>query len=79
MPRRPRQRPFRADARPGPRRGRYHLHAAPTILLDRGKRVEILTVDNHCDGPYLYLRMLRENHPRAQQVLDMLKWNGGGR
>lgn len=48
-------------------------------LLQRGKRVEILTVDNHCDGPYTYLRMLRENHPRAQQVLDMMKWNGGGR
>ncbi len=48
-------------------------------LLDKGKRTEILTVDNHCDGVYLYLRMLRENHPRAQQVLDMLAWNGGGR
>lgn len=48
-------------------------------LIDRGKRVEILTVDNHCDGPFLYLRMLREGHPRAQQVLDMLGWNGGGR
>jgi radical SAM protein with 4Fe4S-binding SPASM domain len=48
-------------------------------LLSRGKRVEILTVDNHCDGPYTYLRMKRENHPRAEQVLEMLKWNGGGR
>src|SRR3954471_13549497 len=48
-------------------------------LIDRGKRVEILTVDNHCDGPYLYLRMKAENDPRAQQVLDMLNWNGGGR
>jgi radical SAM protein with 4Fe4S-binding SPASM domain len=48
-------------------------------LLQRGKRVEILTVDNHCDGVYLYLRMLRENHPRAQQVLEMIRWNGGGR
>jgi radical SAM protein with 4Fe4S-binding SPASM domain len=48
-------------------------------LIDRGKRVEILTVDNHCDGPYLYLKMLREGHPRAAQVLDMLRWNGGGR
>lgn len=48
-------------------------------LLDKGKRVEILTVDNHCDGPYLYLRMLRENNPRARQVLEMLGWNGGGR
>ena len=48
-------------------------------LLQRGRRVEILTVDNHCDGPYLYLRMQREGHPRAEQVLEMLKWNGGGR
>lgn len=48
-------------------------------LLQRGKRVEILTVDNHADGPYMYLRMLRENHPRAKQVLEMLAWNGGGR
>lgn len=48
-------------------------------LIERGKRVEILTVDNHCDGPYLYLRMLREQSPRAQQVLEMLQWNGGGR
>ena len=48
-------------------------------LITRGKRVEILTVDNHCDGPYMYLRMLKENHPRANQVLDMLRWNGGGR
>jgi radical SAM protein with 4Fe4S-binding SPASM domain len=45
----------------------------------RGKPIEILTVDNHADGPYLYLRMLREGDPRAQQVYDMLTWNGGGR
>ena len=42
-------------------------------------RVEILTVDNHCDGPYLYLRMVREGHPRTAQVLEMLSWNGGAR
>jgi radical SAM protein with 4Fe4S-binding SPASM domain len=48
-------------------------------MIGRGKRVEILTVDNHCDGPYLYLKMLREGHPRAQQVLEMIHWNGGGR
>ena len=41
--------------------------------------MEILTVDNHCDGPYLYLRMLREKHQRAEQVLQMLGWNGGAR
>ncbi|HWB53984.1 MAG TPA: radical SAM protein, partial [Tepidisphaeraceae bacterium] len=48
-------------------------------FAERGKPIEILTVDNHCDGAYLYLRMYRQNHPRAEQVLDLLKWNGGGR
>ncbi|MCE5280142.1 MAG: radical SAM protein [Planctomycetaceae bacterium] len=48
-------------------------------LAARGCGVEILTVDNHCDGAYLYLRMLREGHPRARQVLEMLTWNGGAR
>ena len=48
-------------------------------LTSAGRRTEILTVDNHADGPYLYLRMLREGHPRAAQVLAMLKWNGGAR
>jgi Fe-coproporphyrin III synthase len=46
-------------------------------LNERGKRVEILMVDNHCDGPALYLKMLKEGHRRAQQVLEMITWNGG--
>jgi len=51
-----------------------------TDQLNRdGRRVEILTVDNACDGPYLYLKMLREGHPRAEQVREMLEWNGGAR
>lgn len=48
-------------------------------VLQAGRRREVLTVDNACDGPYLYLRMLQENHPRAQEVLQMLAWNGGAR
>jgi len=43
----------------------------------RGLDVDILTVDNHCDGPYLYLRMLREGSPRASEVLQLLERNGG--
>ena len=27
------------------------------LLHDRGMPVEVLTVDNHADGPYLYLRL----------------------
>jgi radical SAM protein with 4Fe4S-binding SPASM domain len=67
---------------PTPRQAREAVDTIITRtgdLLRRGKRVEILTVDNHCDGAYLYLRMKKENHPRAEQVMEMIKWNGGGR
>ncbi|MDH7601185.1 MAG: radical SAM protein [Armatimonadota bacterium] len=43
----------------------------------RGLDVEILTVDNHCDGPFLYMRMLRERSPLASEALQLLKANGG--
>ncbi len=46
-------------------------------LHDKGKPVEVLTVDNHADGPYLYLRLLRENPQRARDVLRLLRMNGG--
>lgn len=46
-------------------------------LHDRGKPTEVLTVDNHADGPYLYLRMLREGSPRAEEVFELLKMNEG--
>ncbi len=46
-------------------------------LHDKGKPTEILTVDNHADGPYLYLRLLKENPARAKEVLELLKMNEG--
>jgi len=46
-------------------------------LYDRGLAKEVLTVDNHADGPYLYLRMLREDPERAAEVLELLKMNEG--
>lgn len=46
-------------------------------LHDRGKPKEILTVDNHADGPYIYLRMLKQNEKRAADVLELLKMNEG--
>ena len=46
-------------------------------LFDKGKPKEVLTVDNHADGPYVYLRMLEENPERAEEVLKLLKWNEG--
>jgi radical SAM protein with 4Fe4S-binding SPASM domain len=46
-------------------------------LHARGKLKEVLTVDNHADGPYVYLRMLKEDSSRAQEVLELLKMNEG--
>ncbi|MDD5722191.1 MAG: 12,18-didecarboxysiroheme deacetylase [Syntrophales bacterium] len=46
-------------------------------LFDRGMPKEILTVDNHADGPYLYLRLLKENPKRAAEVLKLLEMNEG--
>jgi len=46
-------------------------------LHDRGMPTEVLTVDNHSDGPYLYLRMLMEKNPRAEEVLQLLNMNEG--
>lgn len=43
----------------------------------RGKPKEVLTVDNHADGPYLYLRLVREASARAPEVLELLKMNEG--
>jgi len=46
-------------------------------LHQRGLMKEVLTVGNHADGVYLYLK-LREHEPRrASKVLELLKVNGG--
>ena len=46
-------------------------------LHDAGKAVEVLTVDNHCDGPYLYMKLLKEDPERAAKVMELLEMNGG--
>ncbi len=58
--------------------------AALDLIIDRaahfhrrGLDKEILTVDNHADGVYLYLRMKREGSERAEKVLQLLRRNGG--
>lgn len=43
----------------------------------RGIEKDILTVDNHADGVYLYLRLRGEDPGRAEEVYQLLKWNGG--
>ncbi|MDD2903214.1 MAG: 12,18-didecarboxysiroheme deacetylase [Syntrophales bacterium] len=46
-------------------------------LFDAGQKVEVLTVDNHADGPYLYLKLLEEDPQRAAEVLTLLQMNEG--
>jgi radical SAM protein with 4Fe4S-binding SPASM domain len=38
----------------------------------------LLTVTQPADGPYLLLRMQRENHPNLETARRLLAWNGGG-
>ena len=37
----------------------------------------MLTVGNHADGVYLYLKMRKEDAERAERMLTLLKLNGG--
>ncbi|NJD01925.1 MAG: putative heme d1 biosynthesis radical SAM protein NirJ1 [Ruminiclostridium sp.] len=46
---------------------------------NKGFKKEILTVDNHADGIYLYLKYRQENPEIARNVLDLLSINGGNR
>ena len=46
-------------------------------LHDRNMAKEILTVDNHADGPYVYQRLLNEDPKRAAEVLELLEMNEG--
>lgn len=43
----------------------------------KGVNTEILTVDNHADGVWIYLKLKKENPLRAQEVFKLLKVQGG--
>ncbi len=46
-------------------------------LYRRGQQKEVLTVGNHADGIYLYLRVKQKDPQRADSVLGLLRANGG--
>lgn len=46
--------------------------------VEAGIDLDVLTVDNHVDGPYLYMKLLNEDPRRAESVKKLLEWNGGG-
>lgn len=45
---------------------------------ERGDTREILTVDNHADNAYVYLKLRERNPSYAEEVYQLMKWNGGG-
>jgi 12,18-didecarboxysiroheme deacetylase len=47
-------------------------------IYSRDNQKEVLTVDNHADGPYIYLKLLKEGKKEeAANVMSLLKMNGG--
>lgn len=46
-------------------------------MYQRGLRKEILTVGNHADGVYLYLRVRAQDTQRASKIVNLLRTNGG--
>ena len=48
-------------------------------FYDAGKQREILTVDNHADGVYVYLKQLRDDPARAEETMKLLRRSGGNR
>ncbi|WP_125152541.1 radical SAM/SPASM domain-containing protein [Clostridium rectalis] len=47
--------------------------------LELGPKFEILTVDNHADSVYLYLKALKEFPNKANRILQLINSNGGNR
>ncbi len=46
-------------------------------LHRRGLSKEVLTVGNHADGAYLYLKLKEQDPERANSILELLRRNGG--
>lgn len=46
-------------------------------LYHRSLQKEVLTVGNHTDGVYLYLKVQKQDPERAGKVLELLRINGG--
>ena len=68
------------DLAPPETRAAVDLISARTLDFHRrGLKKEILTVDNHADGVYLYLKLKETDPNRAAQVLELLRRNGGNR
>jgi radical SAM protein with 4Fe4S-binding SPASM domain len=46
-------------------------------MSQKNSDLEVLTVDNHCDAPYIYMKLLGEEPNKAQEALRLFRINGG--
>ena len=46
-------------------------------FYQKGLKTEVLTVDNHADGVWIYLRFKKSDSQRAQEILKLLEIQGG--
>ncbi len=60
------------------RRAVEMILAKTRLFKQAGRTTDILTVDNHVDGVYVYLKLKQEDSGRADEVWKLLVWNGGG-
>ncbi|MDR0372593.1 MAG: radical SAM protein [Nitrososphaerota archaeon] len=54
-----------------------YLLSKAEAIHQKTQNTEILTVDNHADAAYLYIKLNKKDPQRAQEVLKLLKINGG--
>jgi Fe-coproporphyrin III synthase len=47
------------------------------FMYERGIKKEVLTVDNHADAVYLYLKTKAKDPRKAQEILKLLRYNKG--
>jgi radical SAM protein with 4Fe4S-binding SPASM domain len=69
---------YKEDISPSQTRSVVDVICEHTIdLYRRGLAKEVLTVANHADGVYLYLKIRERDARRSADVLDLLRANGG--
>lgn len=58
---------------------RYAMDLIIRKTLEFGSATEILTVDNHADGVYVYLQAMKKYKDKSEKILELLSKNGGNR
>lgn len=58
---------------------RHVLDLIISKAIEFGPNVEMLTVDNHADAVYTYLKSLEKYKDKSENILRLLKANGGNR